>query len=37
MSWWKSLAKWAAEQALKWGAGKVAEQAKPKRAKRNRA
>lgn len=36
MSWWKSLAKWAAEQALKWGAKQV--KPKPiKRPKRNRA
>ncbi len=38
MSWWKSLAKWAAEQAVKWTASKVAAKPKPiKRPKRNRA
>ncbi len=36
MSWWKSLATWAAEQALKWGVSKVADK-KIKRPKRNRA
>lgn len=37
MSWWKSLAKWAAEQALAWGVKRVGEKPKVKRAKRNRA
>ncbi len=34
MSWWKSLAKWAAEQAIKWGVSKA--ETKIKRPKRNR-
>lgn len=38
MSWWKSLAKWAGEQAIKWGVKKIEEKATPiKRTKRNRA
>lgn len=37
MIWWKRLAKWAAEQAVKWGAGKVSEQIKPKRRPRRSA
>ncbi len=37
MSWWKSLAVWAAEQAVKWGVQKVSEKKPIKRPKRNRA
>ena len=36
MSWWKSLAKWAAKQALAWGIKKVAEKPKPQPIKRPR-
>lgn len=31
MSWWKSLAKWAAEQAIKFGAKKIQEKAAKKK------
>lgn len=36
MSWWKSLAKWAAGQAMEW-VGKKIEKKPIKRPKRNRA
>ncbi len=37
MSWWKRLAKWAAEQAAKWGVSKVSGnvKAKPRRPRRH--
>lgn len=30
MAWWKKLGKWAAEQAVKWGAKKITEKAAKK-------